>query len=86
MGVCHLQEELRRLPSLQAGKDQLAQATGGSYVWQLYYGSLGTCVARLWKEEDDDNDNTSGESDTEPQKEISKEMFKEVYRGTKLLM
>ena len=39
-----------------------------------------------WKEEDDDNDNTSGESDTEPQKEISKEMFKEVYRGTKLLM
>ena len=44
------------------------------------------CVARLRKEEDDDNDNTTGESDTEPQEEICKEMFKEVYRGTKLLM
>ena len=38
---------------------------------------MGTCVARLQKEEDDDNDNTSEESDTEAEEEICKEVLKE---------
>ena len=37
---------------------------------------MGTCVARLQKEEDDDNDNTSEESDTEADEYICKEVFK----------
>ena len=37
---------------------------------------MGTCVARLQKEEDDDNDNTSEESDTEAEEYICNEVFK----------
>ena len=38
---------------------------------------MGTCVARLREEEDDDNDKTSEESDIEAGEEICKEVFKE---------